>query len=152
LKPTKGIHIVVDRSRLDHREGIVFTSPIDGRVLFILPWNDLSYIGTTDTDTTESPDELTISTEDIVYLLRSANARFPNARLGVDDVRATGAGLRPLLTDKERRAASNRTRDHAIVQGSGGMITVVGGKLTTYRAMAAEAVDRAGRELRVRDG
>jgi Glycerol-3-phosphate dehydrogenase len=90
LQPTKGIHIVVDRSRLDHRDAIVFTSPIDGRVLFILPWNDLSYIGTTDTDTTEAPDALTVSTDDIVYLLRSANARFPNARLGVEDVRATG--------------------------------------------------------------
>jgi glycerol-3-phosphate dehydrogenase len=152
LQPTKGIHIVVDRSRLDHREGIVFISPIDGRVLFILPWNDLSYIGTTDTDTTESPDALTISTDDIVYLLRSANAQFPNARLGVEDVRAAWAGLRPLLADKERHVTSSRTRDHAIVQGSGGMITVVGGKLTTYRAMAAEAVDRAGRELRYRDG
>jgi glycerol-3-phosphate dehydrogenase len=152
LQPTKGVHIVVDRSRLDHREGIVFISPIDGRVLFILPWNDLSYIGTTDTDTTESPDALTISSDDMVYLLRSANAQFPNARLGVEDVRAAWAGLRPLLADKEHRVASSRTREHAIVQGSGGMITIVGGKLTTYRAMAAEAVDRAGRELRHRDG
>ena len=82
---------------------IVFTSPIDGRVLFILPWGDLSYIGTTDTDTAESPDQLTVSADDIVYLLRSANARFPNARLGVEDVRATWAGLRPLLADRDRQ-------------------------------------------------
>ena len=152
LQPTKGIHIVVDRSRLDHRDAIVFTSPIDGRVLFILPWGELSYIGTTDTDTTEAPDQLTVSTDDIVYLLRSANARFPNARLGVEDVRASWAGLRPLVAERERRAASSRSREHAIVYGSGGMITVVGGKLTTYRAMAAEVVDRAARELRSRDG
>jgi len=130
----------------------VFTSPIDGRVLFILPWGDLSYIGTTDTDTTEAPDQLTVSADDIVYLLRSANARFPNARLGVEDVRASWAGLRPLVAERERRAASSRSREHAIVYGSGGMITVVGGKLTTYRAMAAEVVDRAARELRHRDG
>ena len=148
LQPTKGIHIVVERSRLDHREAIVFTSPIDGRVLFILPWGDLSYIGTTDTDTTEAPDQLTVSADDVVYLLRSANARFPNARLGVEDVRASWAGLRPMLAPRERTAASSRSREHAIVYGSGGMITVVGGKLTTYRAMAAEVVDRAGRELR----
>ena len=152
LQPTKGIHIVVDRSRLDHRDAIVFTSPIDGRVLFILPWNDLSYIGTTDTDTAEAPDQLTVSTDDIVYLLRSANARFPGARLGLEDVRASWAGLRPLLADKQRRAESSRSREHAIVYGSGGMITVVGGKLTTYRAMAAEVVDRAARELRFKDG
>ncbi|HET9038940.1 MAG TPA: glycerol-3-phosphate dehydrogenase/oxidase [Gemmatimonadales bacterium] len=152
LQPTKGVHIVVERSRLDHREAIVFTSPIDGRVLFILPWGELSYIGTTDTDTSEAPDKLTVSADDIVYLLRSANARFPNARLSVEDVRASWAGLRPLLADRDHKAASSRTREHAIVYGAGGMITVVGGKLTTYRAMAAEVVDRAARELRYRDG
>jgi glycerol-3-phosphate dehydrogenase len=152
LQPTKGVHIVVDRSRLAHRDAIVFTSPIDGRVLFILPWGELSYIGTTDTDTTEAPDQLTVSADDIVYLLRSANARFPSARLGVEDVRASWAGLRPLLADRDQKAASSRSREHAIVYGAGGMISVVGGKLTTYRAMAAEVVDRAARELRHRDG
>ena len=93
-----------------------------------------------------------MSDDDIVYLLRSANARFPNARLRLEDVRASWAGLRPLLADKQRRAESSRSREHAIVHGSGGMITVVGGKLTTYRAMATEVVDRASRELRFKDG
>jgi glycerol-3-phosphate dehydrogenase len=151
LQPTKGIHVIVDRSRLDHREAIAFTSPIDGRVMFVLPWGNLSYIGTTDTDTSEPPDELSVSAEDMVYLLRSANARFPSARLSLDDVRATWAGLRPLLRDVQR-AASSRSREHAIVHGSGGMLTVVGGKLTTYRAMAAEVVNQAMRDLRHRDG
>ena len=151
LQPTKGVHVVVDRSRLDHREAVAFTSPIDGRVMFVLPWGKLSYIGTTDTDTGEPPDELSISADDIVYLLRSANARFPSARLSVEDVRAAWAGLRPLLADYAQ-IASNRSREHAIVQGSGGMLTVVGGKLTTYRSMSAEVVDKAMRELRHRDG
>ena len=152
LQPTKGIHVVVDRSRIDHRSGIIFISPIDGRVLFVLPWGDLSYIGTTDTDTAEPPDRLGISADDIVYLLRSANAVFPHARLSLEDVRGAWAGLRPLLAPKQSRAASSRSRDHAIVQGSGGMVTVVGGKLTTYRLMAREVVDRAVRELRLREG
>jgi glycerol-3-phosphate dehydrogenase len=152
LQPTKGVHILVDRSRLDHRDGIIFLSPIDGRVLFILPWRDLSYIGTTDTDTTESPDNLEVLPEEMVYLLRSANALFPNARLGLEDVRVAWAGLRPLLADTQAASASGRSREHAIVQGAGGMITVVGGKLTTYRAMAKEVVDRAARELRFREG
>jgi glycerol-3-phosphate dehydrogenase len=152
LRPTKGVHVVVARDRIGHRDGIIFTSPIDGRVLFILPWGDLSYIGTTDTDTAEPPDRLGVSADEIVYLLRSANARFPNARLTLEDVKASWAGLRPLLADRDGRAASHRSRDHAIVQGSGGMITVVGGKLTTYRAMASEVVDRAVRELRSRAG
>ena len=152
LQPTKGIHLVVDRSRLDNREAIAFTSPIDGRVMFVLPWGNLSYIGTTDTDSGDPPDELTISADDIVYLLRSANARFPSARLAIEDVRVAWAGLRPLVLDRDRRSASSRPREHAIVQGSGGMLTVVGGKLTTYRSMAAEVVDQAMRELRHRDG
>jgi glycerol-3-phosphate dehydrogenase len=152
LQPTKGVHVVVERSRLDHREAVAFTSPIDGRVMFVLPWGDLSYIGTTDTDSSEPPDDLSVSADDMVYLLRSANARFPSARLSLDDVRATWAGLRPLLMDRDRREASSRSREHAIVRGSGGMLTVVGGKLTTYRAMAAEVVDQAMRELRHRDG
>ncbi len=152
LRPTKGIHVVVDRSRIDHREGIIFTSPIDGRVLFILPWGQLSYIGTTDTEANEPPDRLGSTADEIVYLLRSANARFPNARLSLEDVKATWAGLRPLLAEQNGLSPSSRTREHAVVQGSGGMITVVGGKLTTYRVMAREVVNRATRELRFREG
>ena len=152
LRPTKGVHIIVDRSRLDHRDGIIFLSPIDGRVLFILPWRDLSYIGTTDTDTVDSPDRLTVTPEEVIYLLRSANARFPSARLGLEDVRGAWAGLRPLLAASSAVPESGRSREHAVVQGSGGMISVVGGKLTTYRVMAKEVVDRAVRELRLREG
>jgi glycerol-3-phosphate dehydrogenase len=152
LQPTKGVHVVVDRARLDHRDAVAFLSPIDGRVMFVLPWGNLSYIGTTDSDTSEPPDDLRITGDDLVYLLRSANARFPSARLSVEDVRAAWAGLRPLLADPNGQSASNRSREHALVHGSGGMLTVVGGKLTTYRAMAAEVVDQAMRELRHREG
>jgi glycerol-3-phosphate dehydrogenase len=152
LQPTKGVHIVVDRSRLDNRQAVAFTSPIDGRVMFVLPWGELTYIGTTDTDTVEPPDDLRITADDVVYLLRSANSRFPSARLGLEDVRAGWVGLRPLIVDRDRRSASNRPREHVITQGSGGMLTVVGGKLTTYRSMSAEVVDHAMRELRHRDG
>lgn len=147
LRATKGVHVVVPRDRLGHREAITFLSPIDGRVMFALPWGDLSYIGTTDTDTAESPDAITASADDVVYLLRSVNAQFPNARLGVDDVRATWAGLRPLLAPAGRGTPSSRSREHAIVTGRGGMVTVAGGKLTTYRVMAAEVVDRVLADL-----
>jgi glycerol-3-phosphate dehydrogenase len=152
IQPTKGVHIVVDRSRIDNHHAVAFTSPIDGRVMFVLPWNELAYIGTTDTDTIDPPEDVRVTADDIVYLLRSANSRFPSARLGMEDVRASWAGLRPLVLDRDRRSASRRPREHVIVQGSGGMLTVVGGKLTTYRSMAAEVVDQAMRELRHRDG
>jgi glycerol-3-phosphate dehydrogenase len=152
LRLTKGVHVVVPRARLGHQEAITFTSPIDGRVMFVLPWGDLSYIGTTDTDTTESPEAVRAGDADVLYLLRSANALFPGARLGVEDVRATWAGLRPLLRgDSDGGGTAAVPREHAIVEGAAGMVAVAGGKLTTYRAMAAETVDRVVRRLGRRD-
>lgn len=151
LRPTKGVHVVVDRARLGHRGGLIFTSPVDGRVMFILPWGEHSYIGTTDTDCAEPPESLSVTEEDVVYLLRSANARFPGARLALEDVRGAWAGLRPLLAGGEL-GGSHLSREHLIVVSPGGVITVAGGKLTTYRPMARETVDRAVRELVLRDG
>ena len=148
LRPTKGVHVMVARDRIGHNDAIAFLSPLDGRVMFVLPWGDLSYIGTTDTDDGDPPDRVRASGDDLVYLLRSANARFPGAHLTEDDVRVTWAGLRPLLAGHSGgAAASSVSREHAIVEGSAGMITVAGGKLTTCRSMAAEAVDRVSARL-----
>ena len=145
LRPTKGTHVVVERDRIGHRHAITFLSPVDGRVMFVLPWGDLSYIGTTDTDYAGSADDVRATESDVVYLLRSVNARFPGARLALDDVRATWAGLRPLLAGGG--SESSVSREHAIVEGPKGMLSVAGGKLTTYRSMAAEIVDRAAAKL-----
>jgi glycerol-3-phosphate dehydrogenase len=147
IRTTKGVHVVVPRDRLGHHEAIAFLSPIDGRVMFALPWGELSYVGTTDTDALEPPEAATATADDVVYLLRSVNARFPNARLGLDDIRGTWAGLRPLLAPEHDGRPSNRSREHAIVTGAGGIITIAGGKLTTYRVMAAQTVDRVLTEL-----
>jgi glycerol-3-phosphate dehydrogenase len=153
LRPTKGVHVLVRRERLGHDAGITLTSPIDGRVMFVLPWGDFSYIGTTDTDTDEGPDEVRAATEDIVYLLRSANAAFPNAHLGEADVLATWAGLRPLIApDHGVEGASQVSREHLILTGPGGMLTIAGGKLTTYRAMAEQLVNHAVAALHALDG
>ena len=146
LRLTKGTHAVVPRERMGNHEAITFTSPLDGRVMFVLPWGAWSYIGTTDTDTAESPDEVRTSSEDIRYLLRSANSRFPNAHLGEEDVIATWAGLRPLIEDGAV-GASSVSREHIIADGPGGMVTVAGGKLTTYRRMAAQVVDHLVKRL-----
>ncbi|HJS47763.1 MAG TPA: glycerol-3-phosphate dehydrogenase/oxidase, partial [Gemmatimonadales bacterium] len=144
LRPTRGAHVLVERSRIGHRGAITFLSPLDGRVMFVLPWDDtLSCVGTTDTDTGEGPDAVAATGDDVVYLLRSVNALFPTAHLTEADVRATWAGLRPLLAAPEGRAESARSREHAVLTGSGGMITVAGGKLTTYRVMARDAVRAA---------
>jgi glycerol-3-phosphate dehydrogenase len=152
LRLTKGAHVMVRRERLGHDAAITLTSPIDGRVMFVLPWGDYSYIGTTDTDTAEGPDDVRTSTDDVHYLLRSANAAFPNAHLGERDVVASWAGLRPLVRPDQTVGASQVPREHVIVQGPGGMLTIAGGKLTTFRVMAAEMVDRVVAILHQLDG
>jgi glycerol-3-phosphate dehydrogenase len=152
LRPTKGAHVVVPRHRIGHTEAFTLTSPLDGRVMFVLPWGDLSIIGTTDTDVSEVPDDPLADAADVTYLLRSANAYFPDARLHLGDVVAAWAGLRPLLDVPGTTSTSAVPREHRIVEDPSGLVTIAGGKLTTYRSMAAEVVDRAARLLRRIDG
>jgi glycerol-3-phosphate dehydrogenase len=152
LRPTKGAHVMVPRSRLGNTHAVVLTSPIDGRVMFVLPWGDLAYVGTTDTDCGDQPEGARATSDDVVYLLRSANAYFPNARLTENDVVASWAGLRPMLAGSENQAASERSREHKIRVGRGGMLSIVGGKLTTYRIMARDVVNLAVRRLHELDG
>jgi glycerol-3-phosphate dehydrogenase len=149
LRLTSGAHVVVRRSRIGHTRAITCLSPIDGRVMFILPWGDLSYVGTTDTDYAGDPARVHTTPEDITYLLRSANAVFPHARLDQSDVISTWAGVRALLAGDPNAPASSVSREHRIMRGPGGMITVAGGKLTTYRMMAAEVVDMVVADRRI---
>jgi glycerol-3-phosphate dehydrogenase len=152
LRLTKGAHVAVPRARIGHTHAVTLTSPIDGRVMFVLPWGDLSYIGTTDTDEAVSPEDVRATGSDVVYLLRSINAMFPDARLTPRDVISTWAGLRPLLAPVRARSASDVSREHRIVEDSSGIITIAGGKLTTYRRMARDTVDRVAKQLRRLDG
>ena len=147
IKATRGAHVMVPRSRIGHHHAITFQSPIDGRVMFILPWGDRSYIGTTDTDSSESPDHVSATEADMLYLLRSANAIFPSARLAIEDISISWAGLRPLLDPGSDDRPSDRSREHTIQDGATGLITVAGGKLTTYRRMAVEVVDHIKAKL-----
>lgn len=142
LRPTKGTHIVVPRARIGHSHAITFASPVDGRVMFVLPWGEWSYVGTTDTDNPGNPDDVVPDGADVTYLLRSANALFPGAHLTPDDITATWAGLRPLIAAHPAVTASALSREHRIVRGPEGMFTIAGGKLTTWRRMAAQVVDR----------
>ncbi len=152
LRKTKGVHVTVMRSRLGNNEALALTSPIDGRVMFVIPWGDLTYVGTTDTDNSIDPDQARATAEDVVYLLRSANAFFPEARLQPDDVVSTWAGIRPMVAPREAKDPSAVPREHRILHSDSGMISVIGGKLTTYRAMAAQVVDIVAKRLRNLDG
>ena len=140
-KGTKGSHIVVPQRRIGNRSAVTMISPDDGRVMFVLPSGPDTIIGTTDLHTDETPDTVRASESEIAYMLRAANSYFPGARLTQDDVKATWAGIRPLATTPHGTSPSSISREHRISRDPYGMIVVTGGKLTTYRSMAAEIVD-----------
>jgi len=152
IRPSKGAHAIVRRDRLGLRDAVTLTSPLDGRVMFLLPWNDLAYIGTTETESDVSLDDVRATGADVTYLLRSANAIFPQARLAPNDVIATWAGLRPLLAPDKDVSAGRVPREHRIVASPSGLITIAGGKLTTYRVMGRDVVDLVARRLKRLDG
>jgi glycerol-3-phosphate dehydrogenase len=152
LRRTKGVHIVVPRDRVGNHEALTLTSPVDGRIMFVIPWGSLSYVGTTDTDWNDEPEAVAPDADDVVYLLRSANAFFPQARLQPEDVVSAWAGLRPLVQSSGPRPPSAVSREHHIEESRTGLISVLGGKLTTYRSMAEEAVDLVLEQLHRFDG
>jgi glycerol-3-phosphate dehydrogenase len=141
LRPTKGVHVVVPRSRVGNTHAIIFASPVDGRVMFILPWGEWTYIGTTETEAGPDPDEVRVEPEDVIYLLRSANALYPSARLAPEDVTASWAGLRPLLAADPAAPAASLSREHRVIRSEAGLVTIAGGKLTTWRRMGADVLD-----------
>lgn len=150
LRPTKGVHLVMRRERVGNEGALVFPSPLDQRVMFILPWGDLTYVGTTDTDAPGPPEDAVATPEDVRYLLDSANAVFPAAGLATDDVLGTWAGVRPLLAPRDEdgeMSAGETSREHDVWQDRSGLLNIAGGKLTTFRVMAADAVDAAAELL-----
>lgn len=146
-KGTKGSHIVVPQARVRNRGAVTMISSDDGRVMFVLPSGERTIIGTTDLRTDESPDNVRASEAEIAYLLRAANSYFPDAALTSEDVVETWAGIRPLAAAPTGMRPSSMSREHRISRDAAGVIVVTGGKLTTYRAMAAEVVDLIERGL-----
>ena len=146
LRPTKGIHIVVDREKLPVEHAVVLFHPTDDRVLFALPWGERTYVGTTDTDYEGSPGEEAATLEDVDYLIAASNHYFQANQIAREDVISTWAGLRPLIAPEPEVgeiSESQVSREHQILIGEDGLITIAGGKLTTYRKMAKECVDIA---------
>jgi glycerol-3-phosphate dehydrogenase len=150
LRPTKGVHAVFPREVLPLERAITVMSPIDGRVMFAIPWRERLVLGTTDTDFDGSPDEVWADASDVAYLCESANRAFPRAGFSPDKVLSTWAGLRPLIHE-EAETASEVSREHQIYVRDDGVLLIAGGKLTTYRLMAKEAVEAAVRWLKDTD-
>jgi glycerol-3-phosphate dehydrogenase len=139
LRLTKGVHLVVDRQRLPVPSAVVLTE--GSRILFAIPWGDRVILGTTDTDYDGPTDSPTCDPEDVRYILDVVATLFPGARIGPADVISAWAGLRPLVADRHGRP-SDISRRHEIRMGEPGWWDITGGKLTTYRLMAEQAVDQ----------
>ena len=143
IRPTKGIHVFVPRAKLGHHQAIALPVRQDGRVVFVLPWGDLTLVGTTDTDFAGDPDRVVPDAADVDYLLAAVNDAFPEAHLYPDDVVSAYAGLRPLLRKEGQDASESEvSRAHEIFEDDDGLVSVAGGKLTTHRAMAEDVVKR----------
>ena len=147
VRGSVGVHVAVPRVRLGNRGAVTLLSPVDGRVMFALPDGRHSVIGTTETPTMRSPDDVRATERDVQYLIESANGFFPEARLTRSDVVSAWAGIRPLVASGAARGLGRASREHAITRGPAGVITITGGKLTTYRVMAADVVDEVERSM-----
>jgi len=139
LRPTRGSHLLVPRLT-GGDEALYLSADRDDRMFFVIPWGDLSLIGTTDIDDDRAPETVSITPEEIAYLLTETDRHLPAAQLSTGDVVSSFAGIRPLLAGRGG-AAGSVSREHAMIETPDGLIAVGGGKYTIYRAMAAEVTD-----------
>jgi glycerol-3-phosphate dehydrogenase len=139
LRPLRGSHLVVPFWRLPVAQSISLMHPGDGRPVFLYPWEGATLIGTTDLDHREDLDlEASITPAEVAYLIEAVNDQFPAAALSATDVSACYAGVRPVVDDGTG-SASQAARDHVVLDESG-LVTLTGGKLTTFRLMAQDAL------------
>ncbi len=148
IEPSKGVHLVLSREDLELGDyAIVLPETEDKRILFIVPWGSRAIFGTTDTGSGDL-DHPTATSEDIAYLLKYLN-RYLSVRLTEADIISTYAGYRPLVSSRtSKHSTAKLSRTHAVLESPSGLVTIVGGKLTTYRRMAQDTVDVLNR----RDG
>jgi glycerol-3-phosphate dehydrogenase len=142
LAPTRGSHIVVPHNKVPVNHAIAMTHPVDKRVLFTIPWGEFTVLGTTDLFDEESPDSTHITSDEIDYLIAASKDYYPSTDLTRDDVISVWSGLRPLLAPPDSKNASAVSREHHLEWREPGLLFIAGGKLTTYRQMAEDVVDR----------
>ncbi|MFF3100457.1 glycerol-3-phosphate dehydrogenase/oxidase [Viridibacillus arvi] len=140
LRLTKGVHIVIDQSRFPLQQSVYFDTP-DGRMVFAIPRDGKTYVGTTDTFYEENPINPVATDEDITYLMDTIHDIFPEVQITQKDVESSWAGVRPLIF-KEGKDPSEISRKDEIWESPSGLLTIAGGKLTGYRKMAENIVDK----------
>lgn len=142
IRPSQGIHIVLDQSFLPGNSAIMVPHTDDGRVLFAIPWRDRVIVGTTDTPVTEISMEPRPLPEEVTFLL-SHTARYLTKDPSPQDVLSVFAGLRPLIGRADQESTAALSRDHTLIISRSGLVTIAGGKWTTYRKMAEDTIDQA---------
>ena len=142
IAPSQGIHVVLDRSFLPGETAIIVPRTSDGRVLFAIPWHDRTLIGTTDTPIKEASLEPIALAQEIEFLLNTASQCLAK-RPSRDDILTVFAGIRPLVKASGAKRTASLSRDHTIVVSKSGMLSIAGGKWTTYRKMAEDCVNHA---------
>lgn len=139
IRPSKGVHLVLRRQVLPAETALVIPETDDGRLAFLVPWSARVILGTTD-DHYDGPIDAPVAGDgDVAYLLRHAN-RYLRRQITPADIIGVFAGLRPLVEDGGGRS-TDLPREHAVVESPGGLVSIIGGKLTSYRQMAEDAVD-----------
>jgi glycerol-3-phosphate dehydrogenase len=145
VAPSQGVHLTLPRDFLPGSKAILIPKTDDGRVLFVVPWNGHTIVGTTDVPRADLPLEPEASGADIDFILRTAS-RYLSRKPTRSDVTSVWAGLRPLVKAGGEGATKTLSREHTILVSKGGLISVTGGKWTTYRRMAQDVMDTAARE------
>jgi glycerol-3-phosphate dehydrogenase len=145
VRMSKGSHIVVPKSAINSQSGVIIKTDVS--VLFIIPWGEQWIVGTTDTDYQESKEEPLASSDDVSYIIDQAN-RVLEPKLRRDQVIGVFAGLRPLVSTDPDSPTTKLSREHVVDSPAPGFVSIAGGKYTTYRVMAEDAVDEAVNHLR----
>ncbi|MBD1366202.1 glycerol-3-phosphate dehydrogenase/oxidase [Mucilaginibacter sp. ZT4R22] len=143
VRPSQGVHLVLNRSFMPGGDALMIPKTDDGRVLFAVPWHDKLVVGTTDTPLDQHSLEPVALPEEIDFILRTAG-RYLTKQPAKTDVLSVFAGLRPLAApDKDSSATKEISRSHKLLVSASGLITITGGKWTTYRKMGEDTIDRA---------
>ena len=142
IRPTKGVHLQYKREHIKNNMATIVFSKTDDRAFFVLPRNEhFTIIGTTDTDYEGDLANPFCNKEDADYLIESAKVYFPNAELDYKNILSTYAGIRPLVMQKGK-SESEISRKHLIFHSNDGLLTITGGKLTAWRAMAEDLFEK----------
>lgn len=142
VRPSQGIHLVADASFFEGDHALLIPRTTDGRVLFAVPWMGKVVIGTTDVNVEDISEEPVAHEEEIDFIINNFN-RYCRTGLSREDIRSVFAGLRPLVRVSGIQSTANLLRDHTIIVSASGLITITGGKWTSYRKMAKDAVNKA---------